>query len=186
MIKNEIIGAILGHEGGYVNDPKDSGGETNWGITKATARQYGYNGAMASLSKNEAIRIYDALFWEPMQLDEIARHSPALAYVLFDLGVNAGVGRASRYLQRCLNVLNNQAQHYADLVVDGDIGAATMRAFKAYYERRGAKGLRIIAGMVKAMQMNHYITLAERREKDEKFVYGWAQRGLSEPSIMEV
>lgn len=39
---NPIIDGILGLEGGYSTNPKDKGGETNWGITEATARAHGY------------------------------------------------------------------------------------------------------------------------------------------------
>jgi len=45
-IKQEIINQIIDVEGGYVNDPSGSGGETNFGITEAVARAYGYAGAM--------------------------------------------------------------------------------------------------------------------------------------------
>lgn len=41
MIKAEIINEIINSEGGYVNDPSDSGGETKYGITFATARSCG-------------------------------------------------------------------------------------------------------------------------------------------------
>ena len=40
----QIFDRVIGHEGGYANDPRDTGGETNWGITKRTARENGYLG----------------------------------------------------------------------------------------------------------------------------------------------
>jgi len=182
-IKQQIIGAILGHDGGYVNNPNDSGGETNWGITKAVARQYGYKGGMKQMSRRVAIDIYDELYWQPLLLDEISRHSNSLAYVLFDIGVNAGTGRAGRYLQRCLNVLNNRGRYWPDLTADGEIGGKTMAAFRSFYGLRGAEGITRLIAMIKALQMAHYITLAERREKDEEFVYGWAGRAVTMPEI---
>lgn len=186
QIRDEIIGAILGHEGGYVNDPSDSGGETNWGITRRVARQHGYMGPMRDLPKERAIEIYVVLYWNRLNLDEIARYSHNLAYILFDLGVNAGTRRAGRYLQRCLNVLNNRARYWPDLIVDGDVGGLTLRVFRAYDHKRGQKGMRVICAMIKSLQMVHYITLSERREKDEKFMYGWAVRALNEdaPGVM--
>lgn len=49
-------------EGGYVNDKDDKGGETNWGISKAVAREYGYKGEMKDLSKKTANNIYYNLY----------------------------------------------------------------------------------------------------------------------------
>lgn len=185
-VKDEIIGAILGHEGGYVNNPDDSGGETNWGITKAVARQYGYKGSMRHMTKRVAIAIYEELYWHPLLLDEISRHSHSLAYVLFDIGVNAGVGRSARYFQRCLNVLNNRGRNWPDIVADGEIGGKTMAAFRSFYGMRGAEGITRLIAMIKGLQMAHYITLAERREKDEAFIYGWAGRAAHMPNIANV
>ena len=45
-----VIDAILRAEGGYVNDPQDKGGETNYGITVAVARANGYTGPMRDLT----------------------------------------------------------------------------------------------------------------------------------------
>lgn len=44
MGNNPVIDGILSLEGGYVNNPADRGGATNWGITEATARAFGYKG----------------------------------------------------------------------------------------------------------------------------------------------
>ena len=184
-IRAEIINAVLGHEGGYVNNPNDSGGATNWGITERVARDYGYTGDMRFLPKAAAVRIYKERYWFKMRLDELAETSPAIAYVLFDIGVNAGTGRAAVLLQRFLNVMNNRGALYRDILADGAIGPKTIAAFREYYKRRGAKGLRVMAESLKAMQLAFYIDLAERREKDETFAYGWALRAFERPKVME-
>ena len=54
---NPVIDGILSIEGGYSNNPADRGGETNWGITKATARANGYQGEMKALTREEAYAI---------------------------------------------------------------------------------------------------------------------------------
>jgi lysozyme family protein len=180
-LRKEIIGAILGHEGGYVNDPRDSGGATNWGITERVARRHGYTGDMRRLTKADAIGIYTRSYWMPLQLDIISLRSASLAYILFDIGVNAGVGRAGAFLQRVLSVMNSRGKHYPDLAIDGDIGGKTLTALDKYCDRRGAEGVRVLCGSIKALQLAFYIELAERREKDEAFVYGWAVRALAEP-----
>ena len=132
-IKKRVIDKIIEIEGGYVNDPSDSGGETNYGITKSVARQYGYKGSMKDLPRSVAFEIYEKRYWSSMLLDEVQKVAgDHVAEELADTGVNTGVHRASEFLQRSLNVLNNREKHYADLKVDGDIGARTVSALKAF------------------------------------------------------
>ena len=183
-IRKEIISAILGTEGGYVNDPKDSGGETNWGITIKVARDYGYMGPMRMLSKQTAIDIYENEYWDKMNLDGVSDISPALAYVIFDIGVNAGVRTSIILMQRFLNVMNNRGKLYQDMIVDGINGPTTMKCLRAFYSIRGQKGIKIMSDSIKAMQLVHYINLAETRQKDERFAYGWADRAFKEPTTM--
>jgi len=178
-MKEIVIGNILRVEGGYVNDPNDSGGETNYGITKAVARAYGYEGDMKDLTKQKAFEIYSKKYWDKLRLDDIEILSPLIAEELADTGVNMGTGRAARFLQRSLNVLNNRSRSYRDLKVDGQIGNATLRALKAYFMVRGEEGEKVLFNMLNALQGAFYVTLAERREKDEKFVYGWYANRVS-------
>jgi len=107
--------ALLGNEGGYVYNPKDPGGETNWGITIAVARAYGYNGAMRNLPVETAKAIYRAKYW-PKQLDDMPY---AVAFQVFDGAVNSGVSQSVKWLQRALAVKD-----------DGVIGASTMAAIQ--------------------------------------------------------
>jgi len=179
IMKEIIIGNILRVEGGYVNDPSDSGGETNYGITIAVARAYGYEGDMKDFPKQKAFEIYSKLYWDKLHLDEIEELSSLIAEELADTGVNMGTLRAARFLQRSLNVLNNRSRSYRDLKVDGQIGNATLRALKAYFMVRGEEGEKVLFKMLNALQGAFYVTLAERREKDEKFVYGWYANRVS-------
>ena len=54
---------LIGNEGGYVNNPKDPGGETNWGITKTVAVANGYTGDMRTMPKETAKCIYKKMYW---------------------------------------------------------------------------------------------------------------------------
>lgn len=109
---DQSFNKLLGHEGGYVNHPNDPGGETNWGITVAVARQHGYTGSMRDLSQDVARRIYKAAYWDKVQADAL----PAkVRYAVFDAAVNSGPGQAARWLQRALGVAD-----------DGRIGPITI------------------------------------------------------------
>ncbi|OOH92187.1 hypothetical protein BMT54_01285 [Pasteurellaceae bacterium 15-036681] len=110
----QIFDRVIGHEGGYVNDPRDTGGETIWGITKRTAIENGYTGAMKTMSRDTAFNIYHKAFWKRYNCDQLPS---AIAYQFFDACVNHGFGNAARMLQRSVGALD-----------DGIIGKLTLEA----------------------------------------------------------
>lgn len=113
----QIFDRLIGHKGGYVNHPKDPGGETNWGITKRTAVANGYISAMKNMTREQAFRIYEKAFWQRYQCDQMP---VAIAFQFFDAVVNHGSGNASRMLQRAVDVAD-----------DGIIGKFTLQAIKS-------------------------------------------------------
>ena len=113
MTFDEAFEILIGHEGGYVNDKRDPGGETKYGISK---RSYPREDIKAmTLERAKAIYLRD--FWRPAGCDRIG---DALAFDLFDLAVNSSVKTAIKTLQRALGVAD-----------DGVIGPVTMRAAAA-------------------------------------------------------
>jgi lysozyme family protein len=172
-LKKQIIDEIIAREGGYVNDPSDSGGETNYGITVVVARNNGYLGKMKDMPRAVAFNIYATEYWDKLNLDQIEQHSALICEELADTAVNMGTGRAAEFFQRSLNALNDCGRLYADLKVDKSIGPATINAFKSYLAHRGTKGIVILLRAMNSLQGAFYINLAERREKDEKFLAGW-------------
>jgi len=169
-MKERVINQIIKVEGGYVNDPADSGGETNYGITIRVARSYGYTGAMIDLPRQTAFDIYSDRYWDAVCGDQLESLSEKICEEVVDTSVNMGPGRAGKFLQRSLNVLNNRTKLYGDLKVDGQIGRRTIIALKMYLKHRDESAL---YKALNSLQGAFYITLAERREKDERFVYGW-------------
>lgn len=171
-------------EAGYVDDPDDSGGITNHGVTQALANQYkttlktkfGWNGNMRELTYDMAFFIYKTHFWDKMKLDEVMKRSVFLADRLFDLGINAGKTVPVKNLQRYLNVMNNRQTYWKDIDADGAMGPKSLAALDAYIAKRGATGKDYLIDAMLDMQSTYYIELAERREKDEKFIYGWQAR----------
>lgn len=170
MIKERIINQIIRVEGGYVNDPLDSGGETNYGITEGAARLYGYGGPMCDMPRAVAFEIYSARYWDALKADRLVELSEGVAEEVVDAAVNMGPGRAANFLQRALNVLNKQSRLYADLKTDGIIGGRTLEALEVYLINRSE---RVLLVALNCLQGAAYIKLAECRAKDEKFIYGW-------------
>jgi len=117
--------AILHHEGGYVNHPKDPGGETNLGVTKRVYEDFGGTKDMKDLTREDVEPIYKKNYWDRVKGD----HLPAgLDLCVFDFGVNAGTGRAAKYLQTLIGT-----------VADGGIGPNTLRTLDAYVSKHGVK-----------------------------------------------
>jgi len=175
-LKEQIIHNIIIAEGCYVNDPSDSGGETNFGITAAVARSNGYYGDMRLMPRDFAFSVYCSRYWDSLAGDSLVALSESIAYEVIDTGVNTGVDRAAKFLQRCVNVFNQEGRLYNDIVVDGDIGLATLAALAAYLELRDES---VMVKALNCLQGAFYIELAERREKDEAFVYGWLKNRVA-------
>ena len=178
---DELIDNLIEREGGFSNHPADAGGPTCFGITEAIARAHGYSGAMRSLPRVEASRIYQRLYWRRPRFDEVAKRSPRVAAELFDTGANMGPAVAATFLQRALTALNRNGSDYSDLVPDGRIGAQTLAALDAFLAKRGqASGEAVLLRALEALQGERYLRLAERRPANEAFLYGWLANRMGE------
>lgn len=96
---------VFGHEGGYVNNPRDPGGPTKFGITQATLMAWRKKAVTAAdvkaLTLNEASLLLHKQYWESIAGD----HLPAgLDHAVFDFAVNSGPAQAVRSLQRVIGV----------------------------------------------------------------------------------
>lgn len=175
-IDDIIEQVVLPNEGGYVNNAADAGHETNFGITIATARQQGYSGPMREMPRSFAIEVYRRQYADAPGFTAIGAISMPVARELIDTGVNMGPKVAATFLQRALNGLNNQGRDYADLVIDGVAGAATRAALTAFLTKRGPEGERRLLALLNAEQGERYLSLAEGRQANEAFLFGWLAR----------
>lgn len=91
---------VNGVEQGYVNDPKDPGGETKYGISK---RSYP-DEDIAQLTLDRAKFLYKRDFWDKLNADKLCE---SVAYQLFDFAINSGIETAIRYYQRALGVADD-------------------------------------------------------------------------------
>lgn len=170
-ILDDAIDDVIAAEGGYVNDPKDPGGETMYGITVATARENGYFGPMSAMPEAVAREIYRKQYITAPGFDLILSMSEPVGAELVDTGVNMGPSVAARFLQRSLNVLNDG--RFPDVSVDGIAGPATRRALGDYLAWRGMDGEVQLVKLLNALQAVRYVEIAEARPASERFVYGW-------------
>jgi lysozyme family protein len=163
----------LGVEGGFSDNPADSGGKTRFGITERLAVAHGYSGDMRVLPFEFAKGIYKTQFWDILNLDAIAGLSLPVALEVFDTAVNCSPGFAGTTLQRSLNALNRGATDFGDVEPDGLVGAITVAALRAYLAKRGKSGETVLLRALNSLQGARYVDLAEKRPKDEAFVFGW-------------
>jgi len=168
-----LIDDVIDREGDYVHHPSDRGGPTRWGITESVAKAQGYTGAMRDLPRELAADIYRHIYWLSPRFDRVATRAPRIAAELFDTGVNMGTATAVGFLQRALNALNRSARDYPDVVIDRNIGPATLHALDGLLHARGPRAETVLLRAIEALQGERYIMLAERRPSQEAFLYGW-------------
>ena len=151
----KCLETILHHEGGYVNHPKDPGGETNLGVTKRVYEEWGGTKDMKELTVEDVSPIYKKNYWDRVKGD----HLPAgLDLCVFDFGVNAGTGRAAKYLQKMIGT-----------TPDGGIGPMTLAKLKEYVD---AKGIEHTVKLYQMGRQKYYESLSTF----STFGRGWTRR----------
>jgi lysozyme family protein len=98
----KVFKNVIGIEGGYVNNPKDPGGETKYGISKRSYPTVD----IKNLTLDGAQQIYWDDFWSKLKCD---RMNPQLAEFVFDFAVNSGTGTAAKAIQRAVGALPDGA-----------------------------------------------------------------------------
>jgi lysozyme family protein len=144
---------VLDHEGGYVHDAADPGGETHFGISRAAHPEL----EVGDISVETARVIYWQDYWQPARCETL----PApLAVALFDAAVNHGVKTAVKMLQRELPVR-----------ADGILGPKTRKAIHRLDQRR------LLVNFLQR-RISLYCELAENNPKQQRFLRGWQLRIL--------
>ena len=117
---DESLAMVLKHEGGWVNHPKDPGGETNMGVTKRVWEEWiGQRvapGSLKTLTVDDVAPLYKEKYWDRVRGDDLPS---GVDYAVFDFAVNSGVSRAIRMLQQIVGV-----------TADGIIGPKTLAAVR--------------------------------------------------------
>ena len=153
-----ILAAVFAFEGGYVNDPRDPGGETNHGITKNVAVAAGYTGPMKELDKETAANIYVTNYINKPGYGDLITLSPAVGQKVVDAGVNAGTSRSSLWLQNALNALNRGSKNCPLITADGKVGTGTVNSYRCLVQTRGkTKACELTIKLIDAQQASHYM-----------------------------
>lgn len=164
---------MIAHEGGYVNDPDDPGGETykgvarkmhskwlGWMIIDLLKKQSGFPANLDTHAElqGEISKFYESQFWDKMEGDEIANQE--VANCIFDFGVNAGIVTSASLSQMVIGAKT-----------DGVIGPQSIAAINAFNPSH------FLAAFTVA-KIARYITIVKKRPTSRKYFYGWICRAL--------
>lgn len=150
---------VIESEGGYSNDPLDTGGETNLGVTKAAWSAYlgrpVQDGEMKALTVDVVKPFYKQLYWDKVNGDNLPK---GLDYVAFDFAVNAGPAQAVKFIQRGVGVKD-----------DGVIGPVTLSKIAQANTRM------LILGFTNQKEL-FYRNIVARKPEQNRFLKGWLTR----------
>lgn len=179
MTFDQIIDNIIAVEKGYVDNPADRGGPTNYGITLAVARANGFAGDMRQLPLALARNIYMQRYIVEPKFDQVGAINIDIAAELVDTGVNMGPGRSAEFLQRWLNGFNDTGSRYADLFVDGRLGPVSLDALRAFLRWRGVDGVKVMLRALNGVQATKYLEITEGNKSQRAFLFGWLRERVS-------
>ena len=164
MAKVELLlPFILKWEGGFVNDPHDSGGATNMGVTFATYAIYckkkGYSQPtvqrLRNISKDQVTDILKVMYWDRWKADQI--NSQSVANALVDWVWCSGV-HGIKIPQRALGLKN-----------DGIVGPISLAAVNNADPKK-------LFDTIQDERELFLIDIADRRPTQRRFIKGWLNR----------
>ena len=179
---DKAILITLKHEGGFVNDPVDPGGATNWGVSIRFLKGAGdgdgdgwldgdidHDGDIdvddiKNMTVEQARKIYRIHFWDKYDYDKIDDFTVAAR--LFDMTVNMGARQAGKIIQRALNECGH------NLVVDGKVGKNTFAAINCTNPE-------ILMAEIRQAHRQFYLDLIAAKPQFEKYRKGWLRRAAA-------
>ena len=155
----ECLQRVLKHEGGYVNDPLDSGGRTNLGVTQRVWEEFvGHpvsEADMRALTPEKVAPMYKVKYWDRSFCDKLPK---GVDYVVFDFAVNAGTGRSVKTLQTAMGVV-------ADVIV----GNQTLGIINSANPKD-------VVSKFSDARADFYQGIVARKPDQARFIRGWLNR----------
>lgn len=166
------LACVLHHEGGFVNNPNDPGGATDFGVSLRFLRSVGEDidgdgdidiDDIHALELDDVEALYEKHFWKPAKCDKIK--SEMVAVKVFDMAVNMGAKQAWKLVQRAANTLGES------LAVDGKPGPATLASVKSLTDRDF-----MLVTNIRREQDKFYNSLIQSKPSLAEFRLGWRRR----------
>ena len=159
------IAIVLKHEGGFVDDPDDPGGATNWGISTRFLREVGDPRDAVNLSKEDAILLYRNHFWDKYNYSGIQDQD--VANKVMDSSVNMGPAASHKIFQRALRACGNPIKD------DGLIGSKTLTAAKEV-------SLVALKAAMRSEMAGYYRSIISKKPRMAKYKRGWLRRAYED------
>ena len=158
MDRESIIAGVIAAEGGdkLHEVPGDRGGLTKYGIAQRSHPDV----RVASLTLDDAVKIYVDEYWSKIRGDDLLEHDPNVARAVFDAAVNIGVRSASKIAQRSCGA-----------VADGFIGPKTIEAIRGTDPE-------VFVMRYTLRRISLYIDIVRSDPVQSKFFYGWSRRAI--------
>jgi lysozyme family protein len=152
----QAIAYVLQNEGGFVNNPNDPGGMTNFGITQNLLNSVMPNQAVQNLTQEIAMQVYEQVFWTPLQLAQLDQMK---ATCLLDAAVNCGPKLAITCAQLASGFV----------VTDGVMGPKTINAINGTDPERWLHDFMVHL-------KDHYCGICVQNPRQIVFLTGWMDR----------
>jgi len=160
-MQNRVVNSILDSEGGFVNDPLDHGGATNYGITLATLRmQPGYESADVNTIRLLPMAVARAIYHNIYVVPYLKLSND----IIFNFCVNSAV-------QHGISGANKIIQHALGVTADGVLGKVTLATLQA----AELDATKLLAALVVA-RCRYYTAIVKRNPDQIKFLAGWVNR----------
>lgn len=167
---NQAIEYVLENEGGLVDNSKDHGGITNFGITLPMLQSYRNkqcsDADIRSLSQDEAKRLYESLFWDRLHISGL---SQPIATAILDTAVNQGQVVAIKLAQHCLGT---------NILPDGIMGVETLNALDKVNPE-------LFIYSYVGMLQDRYVDFCVNATNQIIFLKGWLRRSRKLITILE-
>lgn len=172
----QAVKALLVYEGGYVDNPNDSGGATRWGISSRWLKRAGLDrlyGNVKDLTQEKAVELYKVYFWEPYPFQDWPEHGQQqIAEKVFDATVNMGPAQAMKCFQRALRSCGQ-----AFVNDDGVYGPITLRGKSCALKALGEDGILVA---MRSEVAGFYRGLVAAKSSQSVFLKGWLRRAYGE------
>ena len=181
-----ILGGVYHDEGGYVNHASDPGGETNLGVTKAVAREAGWQGTMKSFPKQcdtETDVCADRIYYENYMVKPgyvpIILADAAIGEELVNTAVNMNYPRPNKFLQASLNEVCPNLPGLKQLTVDGKLGPASITYFTTCQTKvTKVSFCKIMLDKLDEKQKLEYDRLVRNNRALKVFYRGWINKRI--------
>ena len=161
---SNIIPFIRYYEGGYVDNPNDSGGSTMAGITWTTWQQFFGNTQTRFMTMSNADwgTIFKSGFWDPILGDQIT--SQRIADVLVDWCWGSGITYPVKNIQTILNDTFGNS-----LTIDGNFGPMTLSALNSANEPQ-------LFNLIIKSHISYIVNIVTNNSTQLTFLDGWINR----------